>query len=69
MKYLITGGCGFIGTNLALEVIWRGESLYIIDNLHRNGSDKNLTYLRTQGDFTFKSLDVRNSNDIDSIIK
>jgi CDP-paratose 2-epimerase len=69
MKYLITGGCGFIGTNLALEVMKRGESLYIIDNLFRNGSDKNLQYLYSQGKFTFKSLDVRNRNDVETAIK
>lgn len=59
MKYLITGGCGFIGTNLALEVMKRGDSLYIVDNLYRNGSDRNLNYLRSQGTFFFKPCDVR----------
>lgn len=68
MKYLITGGCGFIGTNLALEVLRRGDSLYVIDNLYRNGSDRNLAYLRNQGHFTFRSCDVRNRNDVDAAI-
>lgn len=35
MRYLITGGCGFVGSNLAAEVLRRGEELYIIDNLFR----------------------------------
>lgn len=38
MRYLITGGCGFVGSNLAAEVLRRGEELYIIDNLFRFGS-------------------------------
>lgn len=25
MKYLITGGCGFMGSNLALETLSKGE--------------------------------------------
>jgi nucleoside-diphosphate-sugar epimerase len=29
MKYLITGGCGFLGLNLALEVLSKREKLYI----------------------------------------
>ena len=33
MKYLVTGGCGFIGSNLAAEVLKRGEDLVVFDNL------------------------------------
>jgi UDP-glucose 4-epimerase len=32
MKYLITGGAGFIGSNIAHELLKRGESVRIIDN-------------------------------------
>jgi UDP-glucose 4-epimerase len=32
MNYLITGGAGFIGSNIALELIEKGESVRIIDN-------------------------------------
>lgn len=52
MRYLITGGCGFVGSNLAAEVLRRGEELYIIDNLFRFGSADNLTWLRTRYVFT-----------------
>lgn len=34
MKYLITGGCGFIGFHLAQELIKRGEAVTIIDNFN-----------------------------------
>ena len=33
-KVLITGGCGFIGHALSLELIKRGYSVSIIDNLY-----------------------------------
>ena len=49
MKYLITGGCGFIGSNLAAEVLKRKEDLYVLDNLYRFGSDANLQWLRSFG--------------------
>ena len=33
MRYLITGGCGFVGSNLAAEVLKRGEELFAEFNL------------------------------------
>lgn len=32
MKYLITGGAGFIGSNIAIELLRRGESVRVLDN-------------------------------------
>lgn len=69
MKYLITGGCGFIGSNLAAQVLKNGEELFIFDNLYRHGSSANLEWLKKQGDFSFYSSDIRNSNDIEVAIK
>ena len=69
MKYLITGDCGFIGSNLAAEVLKRGEELVVFDNLFRFGSSKNLEWLRTKGEFTYYPFDIRNSNDIEVVIK
>lgn len=42
---IITGGAGFIGTNLAKYFINRGFEVIIIDNLSRSGSERNLEYL------------------------
>lgn len=69
MKYLITGGCGFIGSNLALEVLERGEELVIFDNLFRSGSDLNLAMLKERGKFKFYSSDIRNCNDVETCIE
>jgi CDP-paratose 2-epimerase len=69
MKYLITGGCGFIGSNLAREVLTRGEELIVFDNLFRHGSSLNLEWLKEKGDFTFYPFDIRNLNDIEIVIK
>ncbi|WP_457623732.1 GDP-mannose 4,6-dehydratase [Persephonella sp.] len=69
MKYLITGGCGFLGSNLATEVLGRNEELIIFDNLYRVGSYKNLEWLKTKGNFKFVHGDIRNREDIESVIK
>jgi CDP-paratose 2-epimerase len=69
MKYLITGGCGFIGSNLAAEVLKRGEELFIFDNLFRFGSSGNLDWLRSQGKFAYFPYDIRNYNDVEIVIK
>jgi CDP-paratose 2-epimerase len=69
MKYLITGGCGFVGSNLAAEVLNQGEELFIFDNLFRHGSSVNLEWLRTRGQFAFFPYDIRNYNDVETVIK
>lgn len=70
MKYLITGGCGFLGSNLASEVLRLGDQLYIFDNLSRFGSTNNLKWLRSLGNLNFIHGDIRNYSDVlDSINK
>jgi CDP-paratose 2-epimerase len=68
MKLLITGGCGFLGSNLASDALGRGDDLVVFDNLHRSGSRENLTWLQKQGNFKFDHGDIRNSNDITRVI-
>ena len=69
MKYLITGGCGLLGSNLATELLRNNEELVILDNLSRSGTDKTLRHLQTLGNFRFVHGDVRNNNDVEIIIK
>ncbi len=69
MKYLVTGGCGFVGSNLASEVLRRGEELVILDNLSRLGSEKNLGWLQTLGKFLHYRFDIRDLNDVETVIK
>lgn len=64
MKLLITGGCGFLGSNLAAHAIEQGYELCIFDNLYRAGSQSNLSWLREQGKFEFLHGDIRNHNDV-----
>src|SRR5206468_2429576 len=48
---LITGGCGFVGTNLAHRLLENGQRVCVFDNLSREGVSRNLEWLRaTHGD-------------------
>jgi CDP-paratose 2-epimerase len=69
MKLLITGGCGFLGSNLAQDALERGDEVVIFDNLYRSGSRENLVWLQGQGEFIFEHGDIRNQNDITRLIK
>ncbi len=69
MKYLITGGCGFIGSNLAAEVLRRSEQLVVFDNLFRHGSAQNLEWLKYKGKFTYYPFDIRNYKDVETVMQ
>ncbi|PIT88159.1 MAG: CDP-paratose 2-epimerase [Candidatus Magasanikbacteria bacterium CG10_big_fil_rev_8_21_14_0_10_36_32] len=69
MKYLITGGCGFLGSNLAREALERGIDLVIFDNLSRLGSEQNLSWLNSLGKFDFIRGDIRNNDEVEQMIK
>jgi UDP-glucose 4-epimerase len=44
MKYLVTGGAGFIGSHIATALVERGDRVRVFDNLS-SGSPKNLAHL------------------------
>lgn len=46
MKILITGGCGFIGSNLGIFLKKKGFDIFSLDNLFRVGSKLNLQRLK-----------------------
>jgi CDP-paratose 2-epimerase len=48
MTALVTGGAGFIGTNLADRLLRDGQRVRIVDNLSRPGVEENLAWLREQ---------------------
>lgn len=68
MKILITGGCGFLGSNLAAHALKRGDDLVVFDNLYRSGSVHNLQWLQQQGTFCFVHGDIRNFNDVQRVV-
>ena len=69
MKYLIRGGCGFLGSNLAAQVLLQGDELVVLDNLYRYGSSQNLDWLKSKGEFQFIHADICSANDVERVIK
>jgi nucleoside-diphosphate-sugar epimerase len=45
MRYLVTGGAGFIGSNIVDELVRRGHSVVVLDNLS-SGKESNLANVR-----------------------
>lgn len=58
---VITGGCGFIGSNLAASFLRDGERVVLVDNLSRHGVAENLAWLQESypGKVRAATVDVR----------
>lgn len=69
MKYLITGGCGFLGSNIASQVLKQNDELLIYDNLSRTGGEENLNWLKTLGRFDFIKENTSSFDLISNTIK
>jgi len=66
MKYVVTGGAGFIGNNIVKLLIKKGHDVDIIDNLH-TGEKENLKEIIDK--INFFQVDIRNKKDLEKIIK
>lgn len=52
MRYLITGGAGFIGSHLTEALLKRGDEVFILDDLS-TGSVENIRHLKTHERFHY----------------
>lgn len=68
MKLLITGGCGFLGSNLAAHGIRRGDEVTVFDNKYAEYAFSNLEWLKTEGPFVLMHGDIRNVNDVHAAV-
>src|ERR1043166_9841395 len=68
---LITGGAGFIGSNLAHRLLSAGHRVRLLDNLSRSGVERNLHWLiETHGDLVdIEVPDVRNLSIVKQAVK
>ena len=71
MNILVTGGAGFIGTNLVEKFIEKQHKVIVIDNL-LTGSKKNLEHFFDSENFSFIEFDVQNhievAEDLDYVL-
>lgn len=65
---LVTGGAGFIGINAAAHYARKAWRVIIIDNLCRQGSKNNLTWLKRKESFVFENIDIRDTHKINYIV-
>ena len=65
MKYVITGGAGFIGSNIAKLLLKEGHQIIIIDNLHTG----NLSRLENiKDEIIFHKIDIRDYEKMKDVI-
>ena len=67
MKYLVTGGSGFIGSHLTAALLNRGDSVVVLDDLS-TGSDKNLEGLASNPDLEIVSGSILDNALVDSLV-
>lgn len=61
MKYVVTGGAGFIGSNLVDKLIARGEEVHVLDNFS-SGKEENCN---SQAEY--HKIDISDKNKFDEI--
>ena len=70
MKYLITGGAGFVGCNLANRLLDQNNEVMVLDNLSRKGVSANLEWLKQKGkNLQIESADIRDAKKIEALCK
>jgi UDP-glucose 4-epimerase len=68
MKYLVTGGAGFIGSHLADALIKRGDQVVALDNLS-TGNRKNIEHLRENPSFTLIESSILDAPVVEAAVK
>ena len=70
MKYLITGGAGFIGSNMTEDLVKEGHEIVVVDNLS-TGSLENLSAVKNKIKFieapSMNVLELEDLNNLDGI--
>ena len=68
MRILITGGAGFIGSNLTQHLLEKGHELFIIDKLSYASNTELVDELEKNKNFHFEKLDICESERLENNI-
>ena len=66
MKFVVTGGAGFVGNNIVRILVKNGHDVIVLDNLH-TGKKENLEGVLEK--IEFHSIDIRNLEELEEKIK
>jgi CDP-paratose 2-epimerase len=66
---LVTGGCGFVGSNVAVRLIEDGWEVVVFDNLSREGAEDNLRWLQGRGRCEFRRGDTSRFDELDRVVR
>lgn len=64
VRWLVTGGAGFIGTNVVAHVTERGDDVVIVDDLSRSGSEINAAFLEATYGLDVNRIDISKERDL-----
>ena len=68
MKYLVTGGAGFIGSNIVSELLRQGQQVVVLDNF-ATGKRENILPLMKNENLTMIEGDLRSFHIVRSAVK
>jgi CDP-paratose 2-epimerase len=72
MKILITGGCGFLGSNIAAAYLQQGAEVTVADALFRSGGESNLAWLKSLSkphQLTHHKIDLAEDNAVNAVFQ
>ena len=68
-KVIVTGGAGFIGSNLVKHLLKKKYFVINVDNLSYSANPYNIKYFKKNKNYIFFKLDINNKNKITKILK
>ena len=69
MTLLVTGGCGFIGSEVVRQAVAEGREVVNIDALTYAASTTSLSSIENKKNYNFQQLDIRDKNALSSLFK
>jgi UDP-glucose 4-epimerase len=67
LRYLITGGAGFIGSHLSEALLGRGDEVFILDDLS-TGSVENIRHLKSNSRFHYTFDTIQNKQTLAELV-